>query len=100
MALTLKKTSNFAGMYGSPADDTAWEECSWNFSAQHVVVIVEQGSTDSLEISMNGVDKHLALPIPEVGMNPMKYSFPNCNLSRMWFRKTGTSIQVCAFGVK
>jgi len=99
MALTQKKISNFSGTYGSPSSDTAWDKIEWGFDARGVKVIVEAGSTSGLDISLDGKELFGTLPAPEANQNALVYDFVDINISRMWVRKTGASVQILAYGV-
>lgn len=98
MALTEKKTSNFASYRGAPASDTNWDRVSWDFDARHVKVVVLPTSTVNPEMSINGIDVHASLQRPSAGMNPMVYEFKDIGVSRLSFRKVGATIEVYAYG--
>lgn len=100
MALVIKKVDNFAGIRGTPASDTVWDKLEWGFNAHQLKFIIEQGSTADLEISLNGIDVFMSLPIPETNMNSLIYDFLQTGLSRIFVRKVGAAIQISACGVK
>lgn len=99
MALVIKKGHNFASCRGTPSHDTNWDKFDFGgLDAKNVKVIVHQGSTADLEMSLDGNDVHMALPIPEAGQNPMQYDFDAIGISRVFFRKTGATIEALAYG--
>lgn len=96
MALTLKKTTNFASVRGSPTSDTTWDKIAWDFDARNLMIIVKPGA--DLEISMDGKDLFMALPQPAANQNPMIYLFREIGISRIWIRKTGAVFEAAAHG--
>ena len=100
MALVKKEVSNVVAYRGTPSDDTDWDKCDWAFSANHLKIIVKQGSSSYLGVSFNGKDEFTQLPTPEANMNALVYDFPNCGLSRIFLRRTGANIELIANGVK
>ena len=99
MALTEKKISNFASYRGAPSSDSTWDKLSWDFDAKNLKVIVLGTSTADPEMSIDGKDVHAALPRPASGHNATVYDFKGIGISRLYFRKTGATIEVYAYGL-
>lgn len=101
MALAIKQQANMTSFRGTPASDTTWEKIDFGKRDYHSLkIIVKQGSTADLEISTDGNETLMALPMPEAAQNPMVYTFKRLSFSRLFFRKTGAVIEGVAYDVE
>jgi len=99
MALTIKKVHNYCGATGTPVSDTAYDKIDFGFDAKCVKIVVKQGSTAALDMSLDGKDVFNSLPVPEANQNALIYDFQLIGISRLFLRKTGASIELMAYGL-
>jgi len=83
---------------GSPASDADWTPMDFGFDVMRIKFIVKQGSTENLEVSLDGKDVAFVLPKPEADMNALQYDFEfNESSKNVWYvRKDGADIEVIA----
>lgn len=87
--MTTIRQSNFASSRGNPESDTEWEECNLEINVNNLKVIVESAP---VEFSLSGRDFHGSLP---VGI----HDFQGISVSKIYLRKTASTVQVFGFGV-
>lgn len=87
MAIEKKTRNNFASIIGSPDHDTEWNECDFGGRFYNVKFIV---ATAALEVSLNGKDVHMELPI---GV----HDFDKIQLSKIFIRKTASVVKIYAY---
>lgn len=98
MSLITKKLPSIASFRGTPSNDTSFDKLEIGFDPRFIKIIVKQGSTAPLELSVDGKDVHMALPVPEAGQNPMVYDIHGLGHSILHVRKTGADVEIYCYG--